>query len=112
MSFRVVVIKNRMKLDLKLNFMICRGEEEKRVFIPEISTLILESTAISLTTALISELIKNNVKIVFCDEKHNPESELVKIYGNYHSTKKINEQICWNNDTKALVWQKIIARKI
>ncbi|MBQ7308182.1 MAG: type II CRISPR-associated endonuclease Cas1 [Clostridia bacterium] len=112
MSFRVVVIKNRMKLDLKLNYMICRGEEEKRVYIPEISTLILESTAISLTTGLISELIKNNVKIIFCDEKHNPEGELVKLYGNYHSTKRIMEQIEWNKRTKALVWQKIIKRKI
>lgn len=112
MSFRVVVIKNRTKLDLRLNYMICRGEEEKRVYIPEISTLILESTAISLTTGLISELVKNNVKIIFCDEKHNPESELSKLYGNYHSTKKIEEQINWQFTIKTLVWQKIIQEKI
>ena len=72
MGFRTVVIKSRSKLDLRLNYLICRGEKEIKVFIPEISTLIVESTAVSLTAALISELTKNKVKIIFCDEKHNP----------------------------------------
>ena len=69
MGFRIVNIKSRSKLDLKMNYLVCRSEKETRVFIPEISMLILESTSISITTALISELIKNKVKIIFCDEK-------------------------------------------
>ena len=63
MGFRTVIVKQRSKLDLKMNYLVCRGEKEIRVFIPEISTLILENTSISITTALISELTKNNVKI-------------------------------------------------
>ena len=58
MSFRTVVVKDRCKLDLKMNYMVCRKPEETKVFIPEISVLILESTAISLTTALLADLIK------------------------------------------------------
>lgn len=66
MGFRCVVIKNRSKLDLRMNYLVCRNaEEEKKIYIPEISTLILDSTAISLTCALISELIKNDVKKSF-----------------------------------------------
>ena len=82
MGVRTVIVKNRSKLDLKMNDLVCRSQEITKVFIPEISTLILESTAISLTSALVSELIKNNVKIIFCDEKHNPESELVPYLNN------------------------------
>ncbi len=41
--------------------------------------LIIESTAISLTTMLLSELTKHKIKVVFCDEKHNPQSELIHI---------------------------------
>ena len=67
MGFRIVNIKSRSKLDLKMNYLVCHSEKETRVFIPEISMLILESTSISITTALISELIKNKVKIIFCD---------------------------------------------
>lgn len=59
MSFRTVVVKERSKLDLKLGYLVCRNAEaETRVFINEISCLILETTSISLTTALISELVK------------------------------------------------------
>lgn len=112
MSFRIVTIKSRAKLDLKLNYLVCRSEVETRIFIPEISVLILESTAISLTTALISELTKNNVKIIFCDEKHNPEGELVSLQGNYSPLKKIKSQMSWNDQVKGEVWREIIREKI
>lgn len=112
MSFRTVVIQNRCKLDLKMNYLVCRGEEEQKVFIPEISVLILASTAIALTSALVSALIKNNVKIIFCDEKHNPESELMPYAGSYNSSKRILQQIAWTSSIKGEVWQKIVQYKI
>ncbi len=112
MSFRTVVIKNRSKLDLHMNYLVCRNNEETRVYIPEISVLILESTAISLTTALLSELVKNNVKIIFCDERHNPESEVMPFYGSYNSLDSINKQIKWKKDNKEKVWTYIIHQKI
>lgn len=112
MGFRTIVIQNRSKLDLRMNYLVCRGEKELKVFIPEISYLILESTAISLTTALLSELIKNNVKIIFCDEKHNPESELVGFYGNYNCVSKLKSQSYWEDDIKAQIWREIIKNKI
>lgn len=112
MSFRTVVIKNRSKLDLHMNYLVCRNNEETRVYIPEISVLILESTAISLTTALLSELVKNNVKIIFCDERHNPESEVMPFYGSYNSLDSINKQIKWKKENKEKVWTYIIHQKI
>lgn len=112
MGFRTVVVKNRSKIDLNLGYLVCRGEEEKRVFIPEISVLILESTAISLTTAIISELVKNGVKIILCDEKHNPESEILPFYGTYNSFGVISKQILWSQVNKELVWTYIIKEKI
>ncbi len=112
MSFRIVVVKNRSKLDLNLNYLVCRNEEEKKVFIPEISVLILESTAISLTTALLSELVKNNVKIIFCDEKHNPESELLPYYGTHNSSGVVSTQIKWNKLNKKKIWTSIVKSKM
>lgn len=112
MGFRTVVVKNRSKIDLNLGYLVCRGEEAKRVFIPEISVLILESTAISLTTAIISELVKNGVKIIFCDEKHNPESEICPFYGTYNSFGVISKQINWSTSNKERVWTCIVKEKI
>lgn len=95
-----------------MNYLVCRGESEIKVFLPEISILILESTAISLTCSLISELVKNNVKIIFCDEKHNPESELVALNGSYNSSKKLMFQINWSQEIKGKVWKEIVKAKI
>ena len=66
MSWRVVVVRGRCKLEYKLGYLVCRGEEVKKLFLNEISSLVVESTAVSLTAALLSELIKNKVNILFC----------------------------------------------
>ena len=31
MAFRTIVIKNRCKLEYSLNYLVCRGEEEKKI---------------------------------------------------------------------------------
>ena len=66
----------------------------------------------SLTTALISELTKRKIKVIFCDEKKNPLSELVPLYNAHNSSLRIREQIQWSDDIKNAVWSTIIKRKI
>ena len=113
MSWRVVVISKRAKLDFKMNFLVIRNEDgEKRIFLGDISVIVVESTAVSLTTYLISELIERKIKIIFCDNKHNPSSELIPMYGSYVSSGRIRSQIKWGNEIKSAVWQRIIYEKI
>ena len=112
MGFRTVVIKNRAKLETRLNSLIVRGEQEKKIFLDEINTIIIQSTAISLTASLICELMKRNIKVIFCDEKHNPQSELLPYYGAHNTSKRYKEQIAWSKKIKGKVWQVIIKRKI
>ncbi len=59
MGFRTVIIKNRAKLEVRLNSLIVRGEQEKKVLLEEINTLIVQSTAVSLTASLLCELMKS-----------------------------------------------------
>ncbi|MDO5708053.1 MAG: type II CRISPR-associated endonuclease Cas1 [Andreesenia angusta] len=113
MSWRYVVISSRSKLDLRYDNLIIRTEDKvMNINISEISTLVLESTAISLTVALLSKLIDKKVKVVFCDNKRDPISELIPYYGRYDSSLKIKKQIIWNKNIKAKVWQEIIRDKI
>ncbi|MGN0796515.1 MAG: type II CRISPR-associated endonuclease Cas1 [Christensenellales bacterium] len=112
MSFRTVVVTKRSKLEYKLGFLVCRGEETKKVFVSEISNLIVESTTVSMTTALLTELIRNKVNVIFCDEKHNPFSQLVSLQGRYNGSGKLKNQIEWTNEAKELVWTEIVRFKI
>lgn len=112
MGFRTVIVNSRAKLEFRLNFMIVRGENEKRIFIDEINTLIVQSTAVSLTAALLSELIRSGVKVIFCDEKFNPCSELIPYYGAHNTSKRYKIQMQWRDETKNEIWRLIIAQKI
>ena len=49
MSWRVVTINSRCKLEHRLDYLICRGEETTKIHLSEISVLIVESTAIAIT---------------------------------------------------------------
>ena len=112
MSWRVVAITRRCKLDLRLNYLVIRGEETLRIHLSEISTLIIETTTVSITAALLCELTKRKIKVIFCDEKHNPSSELVPYYGSHDTSDKVRAQVKWLDDIKAEIWTEIIKEKI
>lgn len=112
MSWRTVVVSRSAKLDYQMGYMVVRQEETTKIFLNEISTVILESTAISITGALLCELVKNKIKVVFCDEKRNPSSELVPYYGSHDTSAKIRNQVAWSDNVKATVWTEIVNEKI
>lgn len=113
MSWRTVVISNRAKLDLKMNYMVVRNNHETvRIFLNEIYIIIIESTAVSLTVALLSELTKKKIKVIFCDEKRNPSSELISYYGSHDTSAKYRNQLEWCYDIKADVWTEVVRDKI
>lgn len=113
MSWRVVVISKRSKLDYKMGSLVVRSEDdEKRIFLDDISVLMCETTAVSITAYLLAELTARKIKVIFCDNQHNPASELIPMYGNYVSSGRIREQIAWRDSAKAKVWQDITENKI
>lgn len=112
MSWRTVVVSKSAKLDYQMGFLVVRSSETQKILIDELHTLIIESTAVSLTAYLLAELTKHKVKVIFCDEKRNPSSELVGYYGSHDTSIKIRNQMQWNDDVKTMIWTRIIAEKI
>jgi len=112
MSWRTVVISSNAKLDYQMGYLVVRRDDIKKVFIDEISILIIENTAVSLTAALLCALTKKKVKVIFCDEKRNPSSELIPYAGSHNSSLKIRNQIKWSDTIKEAVWTVIVADKI
>lgn len=112
MSWRTIVITKRAKLDLQLGYMVVRSDDITKIALNEIAILLIESTSVSLTTSLLAELTKRKVKVIFCDEKKNPSSELVGYYGSHDTSNKVRKQIAWRQQTKEAVWTEIVTEKI
>ena len=112
MSWRTIVISRRAKLDLELGYLVVRMDEIKKIHLGEISSIIIESTAVSLTTSLLAECAKRKIKVIFCDEKRNPSSELIGYYGSHDTSNKIRKQIVWPGNVKQAVWTEIVTEKI
>lgn len=112
MSWRTVIINSKAKLSYKNGYLVIRSDKLNMIHLSEINTLIVNSTAVTITAYLVNELIKEKIKIIFCDEKRNPAGEVIPYYGCHNSSKRILEQINWNKEHMAIVWTRIIQEKI
>lgn len=112
MSFRTIVINKRCKLDLRMNYMEVRSDELVKILLDDIELLLIENPAVSMTGCLLEALINKKVKVVFCDARHNPHSELIACYGSHDNSRKIKNQIAWEEQIKGLVWTAIVSEKI
>ena len=112
MTWRTVVASHRAKIDYSMGYMVVRGQETKRIFLDEVGTVIIESTAVSLTAAWISECIRRKIKIIFCDGKHDPAGEVLPYRGSGGTSRQVRNQAQWNKDRKDAVWAGVVAEKI
>ncbi len=82
MSWRIVSVSSMSKLDYKMDYLVVRSREDTtRIHLSEVSVLILESTAMSLTAYLLRELERRKIDVIFCDETRTPYGMLSSLYG-------------------------------
>lgn len=112
MSWRIVVVSNRCKLDLKMGYMVIRGEETKRIFLDEIAIILIENPAVAMTGCLLEKLTEKKIRVIFCNAKRSPISELVPLHGSYDTPRKVRQQLAWSETIKGAVWSAIVADKI
>ncbi len=112
MGFRTLVVSKRCKLDYKMGYMELRAEESKKVLLSDLEMLIIENPQVSLTGILLEKLVEEKIKVIFCDAKRNPQSELVPYYGSHDCSRKLKTQLEWDADIKGAVWTIIVREKI
>lgn len=97
-----------------MGHMVIRDFENKitKIYLKDISHVILTTTEISITAALMNEFQKQKIKLIISDEKGNPSAELTPLYNSFNSTEKIKAQIKWKKTTKQSLWQLIVKEKI
>lgn len=112
MSFRTVAITHRAKLNLSMGYLEVRDDDVRRIYLDDIDILVIESQAVSMTAALLSALMNRKIKVIFCDEKRNPQGELLPYYGSNDCSRKIKRQLAWTEEIKGKIWTRIVQEKI
>ena len=113
MGWRSVVVSQHAKMSYSSRNMIVQTMDGiNQVPIEDIDLLLVSTTQAVITTTLISELVKSQVKIIFTDDASEPVCETVGYYPNNRNVDLIKKQFKWNAKRQQLLWTKIVASKI
>ena len=111
-GWRTVIINSVCKLSYKNGYLQVKSDMISTIHLSEIGVLIIESTRVTLTTILLAELSRRKIKVIFCDEKHNPYGELMPYNDRHDSAKMIWQQISWETEIKEIIADLIICQKL
>ncbi|MEI6141702.1 MAG: type II CRISPR-associated endonuclease Cas1 [Mariniphaga sp.] len=89
-------------------------EKDRVITIPieDIGVVILENLQITITHQLVSALLKNNVAIITCDERHMPIGLLMPLEGNTTQSERFIHQVNASEPLRKQLWQQTIRQKI
>lgn len=113
MSWRVVYIEKSDYLKLYLdNLKVVREETEILIPLSDIHTIIVDNQQTVVTARLLNKLAEYHILLIFCDEKHLPNIYALSPHSHHQSSRVLERQVQWNEQTKGTMWQKIIQIKI
>jgi CRISPR-associated protein Cas1 len=113
MSFKQIFIKNKSYLSYKNNSMSVKNEfTDTTVSLDDIDIIIVENQQTTITSALLSNLAKSNISVVFVDDKYNPSAISMGLYKNSRTAKIQKAQIKVSKPRLNRLWQSIVYTKI
>ena len=89
-----------------------KKEAKATIPIEDIGVIVLDEKQITITHALLSALLDNNVAVITCDETHHPNGLLMPLSGHTVQTEKFKAQIDASLPLKKNLWQQTVQQKI
>jgi CRISPR-associated protein Cas1 len=87
-------------------------KEKASIPIEDIAVVLLDNWQITITHALISELIDRNVALISCDSKHMPSGLMLPLDGNHVQTERFRIQIEATEPLLKNLWSQTVKAKI
>lgn len=84
----------------------------KTVPIEDVGFVILDSPRITLTNALVAELLDNNVALISCGASHIPSGLMMPLSGNTIQQERFRQQLESSLPLRKQLWQQTVAAKI
>ena len=88
------------------------NDEKNKISLNDISAIVIENCHCKISAILQLRLVENNIPIIICNEKHQPEIHSLGLFNHFQITLWINEQIEWSKKKKRKLWIKIVENKI
>lgn len=113
MGWRSIIITQHAKLSYTSHLMVVQTNDGiNQVPIDDIELVLVSTTQAVVTSALLSELAKREIKVIFVDNTHQPICEMVNCYPNNRSYDLIEKELHWSQQLKEILWTKIVAAKM
>jgi CRISPR-associated protein Cas1 len=88
------------------------GKEEVLKAFEDIQTILIDHHSVSLTIPLLNRLSEEQIAVVFCNERHFPQSMLMDLETNSLQTKYYRKQIEASLPMKKQIWKQVVEAKI
>lgn len=111
-GWKTIIVDSEAKLSYQNGSLTFQGSEGKSIPLEEISNLMITAPQVSLTAPLMVHLSRQNIQVLFCNEKKDPICQLTPIHGSGQSAGIVMQQAGWSAAQKDAVWQGIVQVKI
>jgi CRISPR-associated protein Cas1 len=111
---RTLFFSNKCSLTTKREQLVIKNEDQiiKTVPIEDIGFIVLENQETYISIPAISKLASNNVSVIFCDNKHMPQSMLLNLDNHHIQQRHFENQINASEPLKKQLWQQVVKLKI
>ncbi len=112
MEFRSVFVANPARLLVRRDQLVIQQDQEVTVPMEDITSLLIESQAVTITAAALQRLADSGVTVYFCDEKHLPAALTLPMNRYCRQVKLLKWQISMKQPTRKRLWQSVVMAKI
>jgi len=110
---KTLLFGNKCSLTTKHEQIVIKSEKiNKTIPIEDIGFMIIENQETYISIPLLSKLSDNNVSVIFCNNKHMPQSMLLNLDSHHIQQEHFKNQINASEPLKKQLWQQIIKQKI
>lgn len=115
MAKQTLVIETAKELSLNGGTIVITDRNTGEVTLrslEDVQMVMIDNHSARMTVPLITRLVRNNVGIVYCDEKHTPVSMMMDLDSNTVQSKRFQHQLSASVPTNKQLWKQIVEAKI
>lgn len=111
-GWRTMVLQEKCEVGLRDTQLVINGKSRHSIPISQLRQILIASSAVTISAAVLAFLANAHVHVLFCGEKHMPACEMIPI-GMYHEAAgEVMDQAAWKEQNKDRIWKAIVESKL